>query len=551
MRFALYASILKGVTTMIENFKFWCQRVLPTVFDDTLSYYECLCKLTQKLNETINQSNETAEAMQQLKSYVDNYFSNLNVQTQINNKLDEMAADGTLDKIINQNIFTDLNNKITDMRDTYIDITYLCLYAGMGIIVDFYNGNNHKYMLIDGGTNNNQNYPFYYAPAAAYPKNDAAYTYDSIISRGIRHLDYAIITHFHDDHIGGFGWCVQNKLIDSDTVVYYGGYIDSSKVNNASGEYTEALRYQTEFAELCAANRILPIALTSKTNLKINGTELTFTNCSDDYNYIYTIAPNNPNFFSAIIMFKLGNIYHLVTSDIPPEIQSHITPWCKKVNILQTPHHGSDTVYSADFAKVVNPDIFLNSYGEAFHSVCEKSVWRSVTRELASKAYNTRYSDVTFRHTIYGTNVNNSSPCMLNPPAYTDGYFPAKTYSGGTVEQTLTNMIAYNNNSTLFDFDADSGTFTCKKEGYYIIICQFNATTPATENPHKVWCGIHNNNVIIGMSQVLTPNHIWTTATAAAYLIAGETITFTIENESGNFTLPASPTNRFKIILLT
>lgn len=30
-----------------------CNPVLPVVYDDTLSYYELLCKLTHKLNEVI------------------------------------------------------------------------------------------------------------------------------------------------------------------------------------------------------------------------------------------------------------------------------------------------------------------------------------------------------------------------------------------------------------------------------------------------------------------------------------------------------------------
>lgn len=44
----------------------------------------------------------------ELKNYVDTYFENLDVQQEINNKLDEMEADGSLDKIINQKIFAPL-----------------------------------------------------------------------------------------------------------------------------------------------------------------------------------------------------------------------------------------------------------------------------------------------------------------------------------------------------------------------------------------------------------------------------------------------------------
>lgn len=509
-------------------------------------------------------SGETAVGLDDLKKYVNQYFSDLNLQNEVNNRLDEMAADGTLENIINQDLFSDLDNKISavenevtavsenigKLKDAYCKVTYLTLYAGLSALVDFYNGTNHKYMLIDGGTNNNQNFPFYYSGAAAFPKNDAQYTYDSIISRGIRHLDYAIVTHFHDDHIGGIGWAIKNKLLNSDSVIYYGGYIDSAKVDNSTGQFTHALGYQQEFASLCAANSIPTMALTSSTKLEINGTELTFKNCSDEYNYIYSISPTNPNYFSAIILFKFGDIYHMVSSDIPPEIQAHIVAWCKKVNVLQTPHHMSDTVLSMDFAKTVNPDVFLNSYGEGVFAICEKSAWRSVIRELMAKSYNTRYNDVGFLHTIYGTTIADSAPCMVNPPAYADGYFPGKSYSAGATTQTLTNMVAYNNNGTLFDFDSDTGKFTCKKDGYYIFTAQFNATTTVTETPHKVWCAIRNNDIPLGISQILTPDNFWTTVSAAAHLRAGEYITYTIENSSGNFTIPAGSTSRFKIILL-
>lgn len=44
----------------IKPFNFWCQKVLPSVYDDSLSYNEVLCKLTTKINEMINFFNENA-----------------------------------------------------------------------------------------------------------------------------------------------------------------------------------------------------------------------------------------------------------------------------------------------------------------------------------------------------------------------------------------------------------------------------------------------------------------------------------------------------------
>ena len=52
---------------MITKITFWCQKVLPLVFDDSLSYYEQLCKVVDKLNEVISDTNK---AFNQLESDV-------------------------------------------------------------------------------------------------------------------------------------------------------------------------------------------------------------------------------------------------------------------------------------------------------------------------------------------------------------------------------------------------------------------------------------------------------------------------------------------------
>lgn len=102
---------------IIEPFRFWCQKILPLTYDDSLSYYELLCKVVNILNEqiipSVNTSNTNVknlnEAFNTLQKYVDDYFTNLNVQTEINNKLDTMASDGSLSNVI-EPYFTDFTN---------------------------------------------------------------------------------------------------------------------------------------------------------------------------------------------------------------------------------------------------------------------------------------------------------------------------------------------------------------------------------------------------------------------------------------------------------
>lgn len=65
---------------MIRPLRFWCQKVLPLVYDDSLSYYEVLCKVREKLNEIIKEQNKQAdiikeiqEAIQKLDEWIENF----------------------------------------------------------------------------------------------------------------------------------------------------------------------------------------------------------------------------------------------------------------------------------------------------------------------------------------------------------------------------------------------------------------------------------------------------------------------------------------------
>lgn len=45
---------------------FFCQKILPAVFDDSLSYYELLCKVIDKLNEVIKYANLSADEWEKI-----------------------------------------------------------------------------------------------------------------------------------------------------------------------------------------------------------------------------------------------------------------------------------------------------------------------------------------------------------------------------------------------------------------------------------------------------------------------------------------------------
>ena len=51
----------------IKPFRFWCQKVLPLVYDNSLSYYEILCKVVDYLNKVIEDDNTFIEELQELE----------------------------------------------------------------------------------------------------------------------------------------------------------------------------------------------------------------------------------------------------------------------------------------------------------------------------------------------------------------------------------------------------------------------------------------------------------------------------------------------------
>ena len=61
----------------IEKFRFWCHKILPLVYDDSLSYYEFLCKLNAKLIEVIDTVNDQNEVIDGLDAKLDEALEEL------------------------------------------------------------------------------------------------------------------------------------------------------------------------------------------------------------------------------------------------------------------------------------------------------------------------------------------------------------------------------------------------------------------------------------------------------------------------------------------
>lgn len=104
----------------LKYFNFWCQKVLPLVYDDSLSYYEVLCKVVSYLNNMVKSENEIIEDVGQLKEELDA------VQEWINNYDTDV-----IEEIIRDYLATMIFVEITDtgyfvyyIPDSWADITF-------------------------------------------------------------------------------------------------------------------------------------------------------------------------------------------------------------------------------------------------------------------------------------------------------------------------------------------------------------------------------------------------------------------------------------------
>lgn len=143
---------------VLENFPF-----IEADFD-ALTEWQLFCKLGREMNKIIKSVNESGEQVEKLtdafislQEYVENYFKNLDVQDEINNKLNEMAESGELQDIINQylqlaGIFA--YNNIDEMKSA-VNLTEdskCCVYGNKEINdggFNFYNIKNSTTLDVD------------------------------------------------------------------------------------------------------------------------------------------------------------------------------------------------------------------------------------------------------------------------------------------------------------------------------------------------------------------------------------------------------------------
>lgn len=88
----------------LPTFRFWCNKVLPLVYDDSLSYYEVLCKVVKYINDLIDADKIIGKELETLRTEL------AEVQKWIED-FDPQILDETLSKYLASMIFVEINDE--------------------------------------------------------------------------------------------------------------------------------------------------------------------------------------------------------------------------------------------------------------------------------------------------------------------------------------------------------------------------------------------------------------------------------------------------------
>ena len=410
---------MKTIETLSSPFKHLVMTIgeLPTTFVESMSYYEALAWLVNYMEKTLLPAvNENAEATKELqeafiilKDYVDNYLDNLDLQEDINNKLDEMAEDGTLADIINQQIFDDLNDEITGLKGDDIKYHFVKTGDNLGDCTLVQIG--EKNILIDLSASTTE------ATLLSYLSN-----------LGVTHIDALIISHFHYDHIGGanaegFGILCNAGLINSETAVYvpkdpnWNLFVNdiATETTNVVGRVTGMI---AAFENIATAHDITITRMITGNEVTIENTKLRFLNCNDNqYVNYYNVTLSyddggtlryytDYNNFSMIVLIE-GKCPSLFTGDINVTAEEVNDAFINRdIKILKVPHHGVNNDLNAPFAYKAIGDVNVIMNTAALTN--PRRAYLATCLTLGKKVYSSEKNNSIVIEDKFGTLIDNN-----------------------------------------------------------------------------------------------------------------------------------------------
>lgn len=280
------------------------------------------------------------------------------VQHDVNNKLDAMAEDGTLEQLIG-NYFN---------RNVKYVFPKAGANSGDSELIIYSDSNLKKSILID--TNILSNWSM---------------LHDMLIKYDITHLDYFILSHYDYDHYSNLENLINYHYIDNQTTVYM-----PAQVTNYGEAYTNAI------ASVNALLTINNIPFTVPTELQkveiVSGFDVTFANV--DKNILENYTNKIPNNASLCCLFNHDGVKALYTGDADIDAQNHLYDIkfpSSSVSLYKVSHHGINQKCNEKYIQTLRPiyavqcgaigDFSKNNFG-----MCEET---RVLKETNTRLYPT------------------------------------------------------------------------------------------------------------------------------------------------------------------
>jgi len=219
-----------------------------------------------------------------------------------------------------------------------LTVTYLDVRQGDAELIQTPDG---KVILIDAGQSGNKYRPFDGGKDVVIPFLEEA---------GIKKLDMVVVSHPHDDHVGGMVKVLANRgievgaILDSGLVYSSGGYekymglIKDRKIKFIIPKQGESLNW----GDKVTAQVLYPQVPPAKRG---------------------HLSPNNN---SIVIRMEYGDVSFLFTGDCEHEGEMEITHSGarSKVTVLKAGHHGSETATGSDYYFKADPEVVILNVGK-------------------------------------------------------------------------------------------------------------------------------------------------------------------------------------------
>lgn len=331
----------------LPPFKLWCATNFPFIEAnfDSLTNYELLCKVTQYLNEVISNENaveSNVEALYNafvgLENYVNNYFDTLDVQDEVNNKIDEMVANGYFESIISTYLTQPTKLHFVKCGTSNAGNCTVIETPTKNIIIDLSNDTTGSYLI---------NY---------------------LTANNLRQIDYVCLTHYDNDHIGGPSAQGLNALLNAPALTFTNCQfilphkdIDFSLMQ---GDFTALENTIGLVKQILEAHQIEYIEPNDKDSINVDSANtLKFYNIgSSYYEHYYDILVDdktNYNNFSMIIELNTKDKTSIFPGDIDVEAQEMNTTNITLCDVYLMEHHAVNTTIDYPFINKINPRVAI------------------------------------------------------------------------------------------------------------------------------------------------------------------------------------------------